>query len=253
MKKIRSLVVGISRNFAEKVEKAHTSSFLPLPSSLNVKARGAFTLIEMLVVIGIIAILIGASLAGYSAMTRTADKARCQELVSNVATALTMLFQNEGSWPRRLRENGATDGKLDEEAAYTLVANGRKYFSLTTRNGKLSGHDRFGIVTPWAQAVIKKQGTSASKASKVGTMTVDDHILHYALDLDGDGRITGASVGGQSVDVRATAIVWCGGKDGVIDPYPYANGSGGKGSSGKRGSSSDDVYSWTPAQTRDVK
>ena len=215
--------------------------------------RKGFTLIEMLVVIGIIAILIGASLAGYSSMVKTADKARCQELVSNTATALTLLFQNEGMWPKRLAKNGATDGKLDEETAYALVSNGRKYFSLTTRDGKLSGHDRFGIVTPWAQAVIKKQGTSASKSSKVGSMTVDDHILHYALDLDGDGRITGANVGGQSVDVRATAIVWCGGKDGVIDPYPYVGGTGGKGSSSKKGSRNDDVYSWTPAQTRDVK
>ena len=129
--------------------------------------RKGFTLIEMLVVIGIIAILIGASLAGYSSMVKTADRARCQELVSNVATALTMLFQNEGMWPKRLAENGATDGKLDENTAYALVSNGRSYFSLTTRDGKLSGHDRFGIVTPWAQAVIKKQGTSASKSSKV--------------------------------------------------------------------------------------
>ena len=223
---------------------------------VNAKSfRPAFTLIEMLVVIGIIAVLIGASLGGYSSMTKTADRARCQEVVSNVATALTALFQNEGSWPKRLAENGATDGKLDENVAYALVANGRSYFSLTksTDGRSLGGHDRFGILTPWAQAVVKAQGTAASKGSKVGTMTVDDHILHYALDLDGDGKILGASVGGQSVDVRATAIVWCGGKDGVIDPYPYANGGGGKGSSSKGGTRSDDVYSWTPAQTRDVQ
>lgn len=216
--------------------------------------KKAFTLIEMLVVIGIIAILIGASLAGYSSMTRTADKARCQELVSNVATALTMLFQNEGAWPKRLAREGVTDGKLDENAAYALVSNGRKYFSLTTNGAKLGGHDRFGIVTPWAQAVIKKLGSSASKSSKVGSATVEDHILHFALDLDGDGRITGANVGGRSVDVRATAIVWCCGKDGVMDPYPYAaGGAGGKGSSSTKSSKSDDVYSWTPAQTRDVQ
>ena len=204
--------------------------------------KPAFTLIEMLVVIGIIAILIGASIGGYSAMTKSAEKARCQELVSNVATALTALFQEEGSWPRALAENGSTDGKLDEDVAKALVFNrryGRKYFSLTTNGSKLGGHDRFGIVTPWAQAVIKRGGTKASKSSKVGSKTVDDHILHYALDLDGDGRIIGASVGGQSVNVRATAIVWCCGKDGEIDPYP----------SGK----TDDVYSWTPAQTIDVQ
>ena len=213
------------------------------PAKLS-KLTPAFTLIEMLVVLGIIAILIGASIGGYSAMAKTADRARCQELVSNAATALTALFENEGSWPRLLAAEGATDGKLDERVALALVSNGRKYFSLTKgEDGKLGGHDRFGILTPWAQAVVKREGSSASKGSRVGSMTVDDHILHYALDLDGDGRIEGASVGGQSVDVRATAIVWCCGKDGRIDPYPYAGGGG----------KTDDVYSWTPAQTRDVK
>ena len=222
----------------------------------NVKSlRSAFTLIEMLVVMGIIAVLIGASIGGYSAMTKSAERARCQELVSNVAVALTALFQNEGVWPKRLAREGATDGKLDENTAYALVANGRSYFSLTKNGDKLGGHDRFGILTPWAQAVVKRLGTSASKGSKVGSMTVDDHVLHYALDLDGDGKILAASVGGQSVDVRATAIVWCCGKDGVIDPYPYgSSGSGGKGSSsGTAGGKTDDVYSWTPAQTRDVQ
>lgn len=221
--------------------------------------RKGFTLIEMLVVIGIIAVLIGASIGGYSAMTKSAEKARCQELVTNVATALTALFQEEGSWPKALAREGSTDGKLDEDVAKALVFNrryGRKYFSLTTDGSKLGGHDRFGIVTPWAQAVIKAQGKSASKSSKVGSKTVDDHILHYALDLDGDGRIIGASVGGQAINVRATAIVWCCGKDGVIDPYPYGQGGGthAKGSSsGVPGGKTDDVYSWTPAQTIDVQ
>ena len=220
----------------------------------NVKSlRSAFTLIEMLVVMGIIAVLIGASIGGYSAMAKSAERARCQELVSNAATALTALFQNEGVWPKRLAREGATDGKLDENTAYALVAKGRSYFSLTKNGDKLGGHDRFGILTPWAQAVVKRLGTSASKGSKVGSMTVEDHILHYALDLDGDGKILGASVGGRSVDVRATAIVWCCGKDGVIDPYPYASGgSGGKGKGSSSGKT-DDVYSWTPAQTRDVQ
>ena len=188
-------------------------------------------------------------------MTKSAERARCQELVSNTAVALTALFQNEGVWPKRLAREGSTDGKLDENAAYALVANGRSYFSLTKNGEQLGGHDRFGILTPWAQAVVKRLGTSAIQSSKVGSMTVDDHILHYALDLDGDGKILGASVGGQSVDVRATAIVWCCGKDGVIDPYPYGNGgAGGKGSSsGASGGKTDDVYSWTPAQTRDVQ
>ena len=205
--------------------------------------RKGFTLIEMLVVLGIIAVLIGASIGGYSSMTKSAERARCQELVSNTATALTALFQNEGSWPKRLAEQGATDGKLDENVAYALVANGRSYFSLTkSSDGRsLGGHDRFGIVTPWALSEIKHRGSSASLSTKVrGGGTIQDHILRYAIDLDGDGVIPGVPVGGETVNIRATAVVWCCGKDGKIEAY-------------SAGQKADDIHSWTVGQTRGVQ
>lgn len=217
--------------------------------------RRGFTLIEMLVVIGIIAALVAASLGGYSVVTRSAETTKCRELVAQVSTALMTLYQREGNWPKILVRNGqgATDGKLDKDAAIAL----QDYYSLNVDNdGKLAGYDRFGVVTPWALTVIKTGGKSVSTETKVsGNRTIDDHILHYALDLDGDGIIQNASVGGQKIDVRATAIVWCGGKDGVIDPYPYTGGGeGGKGSaSGSGNRRSDDVYSWAPGQTRNVK
>lgn len=217
--------------------------------------RRGFTLVEMLVVIGIIAVLIGASIGGYSAMTKTAEKAKCQELVSNAATALTQLYQQEGNWPKRLALNGGADGKLDADAAIPLAKG--KYFSLTTTGSgkslKLAGLDKFGIVTPWATAIIKRKGTSAQIGDRVnGVSTVEDHILHYALDLDGDGIIKGANVGGKAIDVRATAIVWCCGKDGVMSPYPYGGGGDAGANKGKSGGKTDDVYSWTPGQTRNV-
>lgn len=214
--------------------------------------RKGFTLIEMLVVIGIIMVLIGASIGSYSAVTRSAEKAKCRELVAQVATALTTLYQREGGWPKALAMQGKTDGKLDEKACMafrTADSDGKytsKYYSLNfDDNGNPAGYDRFGIVTPWAFDVIKRGGKGVSlttqvSTSKHGPQTVDDHILHYALDLDGDGIIEGASVGGESVDVRATAIVWCAGKDGYIERY----------SKGQKG---DDVYSWTPGQTKKVK
>ena len=125
--------------------------------------KRGFTLVEMLVVIGIIAILIAASIGGFSHMTRTADRTKAQELVSNVATALTALYQQEGNWPKRLATNGGSDGQLDKDAAIPLALG--KYFSLTTKGSgkeiKLAGLDQFGIVTPWATAVIKRRGTSA--------------------------------------------------------------------------------------------
>ena len=206
--------------------------------------RPAFSLVEILVVMGIIAVLLAASIGGLMKMAKTAERAKTQELVNNVATALTALFQQEGVWPKRLAANGKTDGRLDANAAKALVAGSTKYFSLSQdSDGNLSGHDRFGILTPVAQQVVKRLGKEASLGSKVGKLTVEDHILHYALDLDGDGKIIGASVGGENINVRATAIVWCIGKSGGNDgkPWPYTEGL-----------RKDDVYSWTPGQTRDV-
>ena len=196
----------------------------------------------MLVVIGIIAALVAATVGGYSAVTRNAEQTKCRELVANVATALSALYQDEGIWPKRLAANGESGGKLDESTAPAL----KKYFSLTLdSSGAPTGLDRFGIVTPWALAIIKRNGTAASKSSAVsnsarGQMTIDDHVLHYAVDLDGDGIINGASVGGEGIRIRATAAVWCGGKDGFVEPYT-------------KGLKADDIYSWSPGQTRAVR
>lgn len=210
--------------------------------------RSGFSLVEMLVVIGIIAVLTGAGIGGYTSMTRAAERARCQELVSNVASALTAMYQKEGAWPKRIAgaQNAATDGRLDETVAYALVR-GTKYLSLThsTAQKKLTGLDRFGIVTPWATAAIRRAGTGASLGTTVskgqgGDRTVEDHLLHFAIDDDGDGIIRGANVGGQAVDVRASAIVWCAGKDGKMEAY-------------SRGLRKDDVYSWAPGQARSVQ
>ena len=204
------------------------------------KRRG-FTLIEVLVVIGIIATLMGVMLASVSTFLKSADKARCKELVANTATALTALYQKEGAWPRALIKGHNGNNMLDEHAALPLAKG--KYMTLTMNDDKtqLAGYDRFGVVSPWAFTVIKNRGTSASLSTKVpGGGTIQDHILRYALDLDGDGVIEGAPVGGETIDIRATAVVWCCGKDGKIEAYAT-------------GLRKDDVYSWTIGQTREVQ
>jgi len=209
--------------------------------------KRGFTLIEMLVVIGIIAILIGASIGGFAKMTKTAERAKAQELVSNVATALTVLYQREGNWPQLLINAATGDGLLDENTAYILAR--KNLMSLTVENGKLAGLDRFGIITPWATSSVKRYGNNGGSADgiKVGNRTVRDHILHFAIDLNGDGVISGneaAKVGGESVNIRATAAVWCIGKSGGDQGQPWAY------SKGRR---RDDIYSWSIGQTQDVK
>lgn len=205
-----------------------------------------FSLVEMLVVIGIIAILSAASLGGYSYVTRKTEQARGRELVSNTATALTALFQKQNRWPPSMLTAAQGEGRLDARAAAALAYHKLMSLSYTTveEDGEqiytLSGLDRCGIVSPWAAQVIKKQpkNSSALSAKVPSGGTVRDHQLHFALDDDGDG-ITEAKIGSKTVRVRANALVWSWGRNGREDPYD-ASMSG-------RGDA-DDIYSWTRTQ-----
>ena len=204
--------------------------------------KKGFTLVEMLVVLGIIAVLVGATIGGYSKFAKTAEKTRCQELVNNTATALALVFQQNGSWPRVIRTAAQGDNRLTAAVAYPLASN----LSLTTANGALSGYDQMGVVSPWATAVIKRLANGQAKNAVAESTpvpsggTIGDHTLRFAIDFDGDGIIDGADVGGDPVDIRATAAVWCCGKDGKIEAY-------------SRGLRGDDVYSWSKGQTVNVR
>ena len=211
-------------------------------------AHSGFTLIELLVVIAIIATLIAVSAGAYVKVLRSADNARGHELVVNTATALSLYFQNEGVWPKAIRDaarNG--DGLVDDKVGYVLAyppddPSHRPYMSLSLddRKTKLVAYDKFGVVSPWAMRTLKRKGLAADLETRVfGMGTIKDHIRHFAIDYDGDGIIEGANVGGETIDIRATAVCWCAGRDGKLEPYSV-------------GLRKDDCYSWTKGQTRSI-
>lgn len=201
--------------------------------------KKGFTLVEMLVVIGIIAILLGAGIGSFSSMTKRANKAKGQEIVSNVATALTAIYQKDGCWPHRILSKGSSDGEVDAEIAYDITKKGMMSLTIIKDSDlKTGGLDRFGILSPWAANVVKKGGSSgASEGSKVPSGgTVRDHRLHFAVDVDDDGYVN-ANVGGETVKIRGSAAVWCSGMDGKIETY-------------KVGLRKDDIYSWSKGQVK---
>ena len=187
--------------------------------------KKGFTLVEMLVVIGIIAILVGAGMTAFSSATRKAQQARAREVVSNVATALEAIYQKEGSFPRRVLAEGGSDGEMTPEVAYELAK--RNAMTLTWDKDRPNvkrtiGADRCGILTPWGQDVVKRSKAGVSDSTKVPSGgTIKDHRIHFAVDTDGRGYVN-ASVGGESLKIRGSAVAWCCGKDGK--EYSYSDG-----------------------------
>ena len=213
--------------------------------SKECRMKKGFTLVEMLVVIGIIAILSAASMLGYSKVVRSARKAKTQELVSNAATALTqILSKNDGVWPEDLLERvNDGNGILDEETSRVFVrydlmglSYNQKSAAGNVKQYRLTGKDRCGIVDGEAEAILKKN-SSATTGTKVPTgYTVKEHILHFAIDIDGDGFTEAEVEGGGKLKIRATAVVWAAGPNGKVEYDSYGR--------------NDDVYSWRPAQVK---
>ena len=196
--------------------------------------KRGFTLVEMLIVIGIIAILTGAAMTGFRGAVEKAQAAKCQELVK--------VFQDNGSWPSRIISAGQGSGEMTAEIGGELAR--RKALSLNYRlveneeTGekvyKLVGLDQCGVVSPWAAEVVKRKAANGNVSLNEpvpGGGTIRDHVLRFSVDDDEDGLVKVSYEGGKSVTVRASAAVWCCGRDGKF---------------GTR----DDIKSWAKGQEK---
>ncbi len=80
--------------------------------------RGGFTLVEMMVVVGIIGILAATLISSFSHMKTTARQSQAHNLVVEVATAMTMYVQQERDWPAQWLNKDAVG--MDKEVCWVL-------------------------------------------------------------------------------------------------------------------------------------
>lgn len=201
--------------------------------------KRGFTLIEMLVVMGIIAVLVAAGMASYTGAVRTAQRARGNELVHDVQVALVAALQNEDCWPQAiLAEGSGGNGLMTARVGGALVKRNLltgAYKSRVEKKKKvydLSGIDKYGILSPWAMDVVRKLFATGSlgDGTKVPSGgTIADHRLRFAIDADYDGITEVAREKGKKLRVRANACVWCCGYDGKFG-------------------TKDDIQSWAKGQ-----
>jgi len=196
-----------------------------------------FTLIEMLVVIGILGILAATLITSFSHVKMTARQAQAQTLAAETATALTLYLQQERGWGKVL----PAKEEMDAEACRVLQE--MNLLDLTTYKKDSSGNltieinpdslDRYGLLDPWGRAKLRG-------SPNLGEGDVAEHRLQIRLDMDFDGYVDANEGAPEGMKVRAAVIVWSRGPDGK------------DGSEGKR-YPGDDRLSWPYGQSRSGK
>ena len=218
--------------------------------------RSGFTLIEMMVVIGIIGILAAVLTGGYTYAVRSAQRAKATEAVSNARTALELLYEKMEGWPNAIIQatrNEQSFRVMDDNVAKVLFQ-----YGLLNVDGyeddkgyQLRGVDRCGIADPWAQDVLRNAdknlpGPSLLTRAVPSGGTVKDHLIYFAVDLNEDGFVD-SSEGAPVNRVRAKVITWSAGADGGLGDCK-TDKSGKKSYNGRMVSNQDNVYSWQRAQ-----
>lgn len=182
-----------------------------------------FTLVEMLVVVGIIGILATTLVGSFSHLRRAALQSQVQNQVSEVATAFNRLLQKEREWPDEwVGENGkGTKTEMDEEVCGVFQQmkwlDLTTYKSVTTKEINKQSLDRFGMLDLWGRNALKKNNTqNASDKAPSGRM-FKDHRIQFRLDKNYDGWVDTSDGAPPNVKVRASVIVWSRGPDGRDD------------------------------------
>jgi prepilin-type N-terminal cleavage/methylation domain-containing protein len=183
------------------------------------RSKKGFTLVEMLVVMGLIGLLVAMMTGALQYVQTTARQAQAQELVSNVATALTIYIQREGTWPQEILTSG---GVVNNQVCKVLQQ--AKLLDVTTvkSDGSINQNspERFGLLSPWGQRMLRRNPrTTASLGGLPTDSLLLRHMLQFRVDINYDGKIDSSdallgTIPGRGGVIRASAIVWSCGPNG---------------------------------------
>ena len=169
-----------------------TSPMLRAPRSTPRK-RSAFTLIELLIVIAIIAILAGLGFAGVNGALKTARKAEVRGMANQVKLALNSYYGEYGVWPPNVTK---TDSRFVETMTGQRTNENRRAIRFLEVPKKFSSDG--AIVTPprfyegdRKQFSVVIDTNYDGRINIPGQGEVDGSIAVYVADPDSANKFIG--------------------------------------------------------------
>lgn len=201
-----------------------------MTSSAQISRKRGFTLVELLIVIGIIGLLSTVMIVSFGKIRKVAMRNEAQKLVDQAKVSFEAVLLAKQSWPIALINN--MQHGMNRDVCWYLQSN--HFMDLTTKEKSRqtgawdwseSSLDRFGLLDPWGRNALKINTGAQNDTDELGngnTSTFKDHVLQYRLDMNGDGFVDASDCRGCTMPVdgmriRASVIVWSRGANGIDD------------------------------------
>ncbi len=173
-----------------------------------------FTLVEMLVVIGILGIIASGLVSGVGHLKRVAERSRAQIAVNNTKVALTVYLQSEREWHRTMTE------RLEMDYDVSKILSRAKLLDLVIPDNPETSTslDRFGLLDEWGRKALRRNPniTSDSQRGEDG-LPIRDRRIQFRLDLNYDGYVDASEGSPNGLRIRSSVVVWSRGPDGQDD------------------------------------